>query len=51
MPLADGLSSIVWSTSTTHAKELLTMSEGNFVDAINEALVRDGIIPIDDEFN
>lgn len=37
--LSDTLSSLVWSTSHTHATELVSMDEEKFVDAINSAFV------------
>jgi len=37
--LTDCLSSLVWSTSIEHAKELLTLSNESFVDSLNDALV------------
>ncbi|KAG5896168.1 hypothetical protein JTB14_016943 [Gonioctena quinquepunctata] len=40
LPLTDSMSSLVWSTTPEHAKELLGMSEGDFVDSINEAIWR-----------
>lgn len=36
--LTDSLSSLVWSVSSEKAKELLKLSEEEFVDKINEAL-------------
>lgn len=48
LPLNDNQSSLVWSTGTTHAKELLKMPEDQFVDELNHALwkvySRDSII-------
>ncbi|VVD01604.1 unnamed protein product, partial [Leptidea sinapis] len=38
LPLDNKHSSLVWSTSPTHAKELLQLSEESFVDALNDAL-------------
>lgn len=40
LPLSDKLSSIVWSTETSMAKHLLTLSEQDFIDSVNEAFVR-----------
>lgn len=37
LPLTDTLSSLVWSTSVEHAKELLRMEPEAFVSALNEA--------------
>jgi len=37
--LTDCLSSLVWSTSIEHAKELLSLSNESFVDSLNDALV------------
>lgn len=37
--LTDCLSSLVWSTSIEHAKELLSLSNEGFVDSLNDALV------------
>ncbi|KAJ8925743.1 hypothetical protein NQ315_009591 [Exocentrus adspersus] len=36
--LTDSLSSLVWSTTPDHAKELLKMTEDQFVDAVNNAI-------------
>ncbi|KAM9067373.1 ubiquinone biosynthesis monooxygenase COQ6, mitochondrial [Sarcophilus harrisii] len=41
LPLSDTLSSLVWSTSHEHAKELVSMEEENFLDAINSAFWSD----------
>ncbi|XP_013101345.2 ubiquinone biosynthesis monooxygenase COQ6, mitochondrial [Stomoxys calcitrans] len=41
LPLTDKLSSLVWSTTVPHAKELLNMSSENFVDALNEAFCKE----------
>jgi ubiquinone biosynthesis monooxygenase Coq6 len=38
LPLTDCLSSLVWSTSIEHAKELLSLSNESFVDSLNDAL-------------
>ncbi|XP_070167133.1 ubiquinone biosynthesis monooxygenase COQ6, mitochondrial [Polyergus mexicanus] len=40
LPLTDSLSSLVWSVTTERAKELLKVSEEEFIDSINEALWR-----------
>ncbi|XP_018357936.1 PREDICTED: ubiquinone biosynthesis monooxygenase COQ6, mitochondrial [Trachymyrmex cornetzi] len=40
LPLTDSLSSLVWSVTKEKAKELLKISEEEFVDKINEALWR-----------
>lgn len=37
--LTDCLSSLVWSTSIEHAKELLSLPNESFVDSLNDALV------------
>lgn len=37
LPLTDTLSSLVWSTSVEHAKELLRMEPEKFINALNEA--------------
>lgn len=41
LPLTNNLSSMVWSTSPSHAKELVAMSEEDFVDAVNDAFWHD----------
>jgi ubiquinone biosynthesis monooxygenase Coq6 len=40
LPLSENLSSLVWSTSVEHAKELLKMEPDDFVIALNEAFVK-----------
>lgn len=40
LPLSSNLSSIVWSTDTDRVKQLLTMNEPEFIDAVNAAFVR-----------
>ncbi|XP_011874711.1 PREDICTED: ubiquinone biosynthesis monooxygenase COQ6 isoform X2 [Vollenhovia emeryi] len=40
LPLTDSLSSLVWSVTSEKAKELMKVSEEEFVDRINEALWR-----------
>jgi ubiquinone biosynthesis monooxygenase Coq6 len=40
LPLSENLSSLVWSTSVEHAKELLKMEPDDFVIALNEAYVK-----------
>lgn len=40
LPLTDTLSSLVWSTSVEHAKELLRMEPEAFIDALNEAYLK-----------
>ncbi|KAL6256346.1 hypothetical protein P5V15_012463 [Pogonomyrmex californicus] len=40
LPLTDSLSSLVWTVTNEKAKELLKISEEEFVDKINEALWR-----------
>lgn len=40
LPLSDKLSSIVWSTKTLQAKELLNLPEEEFIDSVNDAFVR-----------
>lgn len=37
LPLTDNLSSLVWSTTVEHAKELLRMEPEMFIDALNDA--------------
>ncbi|PSN45986.1 hypothetical protein C0J52_09775, partial [Blattella germanica] len=38
LPLTDKLSSLVWSTNIQHAKQLLGLSDEEFIDALNDAL-------------
>lgn len=40
LPLSDNLSSLVWSTSVEHAKELLKMEPDEFVSSLNAAFVK-----------
>lgn len=40
LPLSNNLSSIVWSTGTETVKELLKLTETEFIDAVNHAFVR-----------
>lgn len=40
LPLSERHSSLVWSTTVPHAKELLAMEPSQFVDALNEAFCR-----------
>jgi 2-octaprenylphenol hydroxylase len=37
LPLSDGSSSIVWSTSPEHARELLAMDDSSFLDALQKS--------------
>lgn len=37
--LTSSMSSLVWATTKEHAQQLLGMSNEQFVDALNEALV------------
>uniref|UniRef100_A0A1I7XLY6 FAD_binding_3 domain-containing protein n=1 Tax=Heterorhabditis bacteriophora TaxID=37862 RepID=A0A1I7XLY6_HETBA len=39
LPLSQNLCSLVWSTSSDHAKELLALSPEHFIDKLNHALV------------
>jgi len=41
LPLTENLSSLVWSTIPEHAKQLVSMEEDRFVDAINNAFWED----------
>ncbi|XKL59287.1 hypothetical protein PGB90_000303 [Kerria lacca] len=47
LPLADEISSLVWTTTPDYAKMLLSLSEESFVDALNTALWKE---PIKDVF-
>ncbi|HET6725600.1 MAG TPA: UbiH/UbiF/VisC/COQ6 family ubiquinone biosynthesis hydroxylase [Gammaproteobacteria bacterium] len=38
LPLADGRSSLIWSTGDRHADELLAMDEGDFCHAVSHAI-------------
>lgn len=40
LPVADNLSSIVWSTQTNDFKRLMQLNETEFIDAVNNAFVR-----------
>ncbi|ALC40121.1 CG7277 [Drosophila busckii] len=40
LPLTEQQSSLVWSTTVPHAKQLLSMEPAQFVDALNEAFCR-----------
>jgi ubiquinone biosynthesis monooxygenase Coq6 len=40
LPLTEKMSSLVWSTSVEHAKELLRMEPEKFIDALNEAYLK-----------
>ncbi|XP_071491225.1 ubiquinone biosynthesis monooxygenase COQ6, mitochondrial-like [Diadema antillarum] len=37
LPLSDDMSSLVWSTSPDHSKDLINMEEQDFVEAVNNA--------------
>ena len=37
--MTGNLSSLVWSTSPEHAKQLVSMEEDRFIDAVNNAFV------------
>ncbi|KAL7021970.1 hypothetical protein ACKWTF_012091 [Chironomus riparius] len=41
LPLTDNLSSLVWTTTYDHARELLKMDPSEFVNALNEAFSKD----------
>lgn len=41
LPLTENLSSLVWSTTPEHAKQLVSMEEDRFVDAVNNAFWED----------
>lgn len=41
LPLTDKLSSLVWSTTIPHAKELLNMPAEEFIDALNQAFCKE----------
>lgn len=40
LPLSDNLSSLVWSTSVEHAKELIKMEPDEFINALNDAYLK-----------
>ena len=42
LPLNSNTSSLVWSTNTEHAKELLKLEPSKFIDKLNEAFVSFG---------
>ncbi|XP_068682933.1 ubiquinone biosynthesis monooxygenase COQ6, mitochondrial-like isoform X1 [Montipora foliosa] len=41
LPLTENLSSLVWSTNLEHAKQLISMEQDRFVDAVNNAFWED----------
>ncbi|KAK3915313.1 Ubiquinone biosynthesis monooxygenase COQ6, mitochondrial [Frankliniella fusca] len=41
LPLSESTSSLVWSTSIEKAKSLLSLPEESFVDAVNDAFLKD----------
>ncbi|KAL1130367.1 hypothetical protein AAG570_013305 [Ranatra chinensis] len=39
LPLTDSLRSLVWSTSTVKANELMSLSDDDFIDLLNDSLI------------
>lgn len=50
LPMRDGYSSIVWSTTAEHAKELKGLSPEEFVVRVNDALCAPASAPVPPEF-
>lgn len=50
LPMRDGYSSVVWSTSAEEAKELKELSPEDFVARLNEALHAPSSVPVPPEF-